>query len=150
IGRAICFSSPLARSWVGRAYALGSLSAGAKRHKVAPLDAFFARHANGAARPTGALRRLACAPLPDAIEATHLLARRIGRGVWALQRHPRGGVPIAPAIARACLPRGGRDVSLPRSRPLVLEEQRAMARMTGGEAIVDGLLRHGIDVVFGL
>lgn len=25
-----------------------------------------------------------------------------------------------------------------------------MARMTGGEAIVDGLLRHGIDTVFGL
>src|SRR5512140_3699070 len=28
--------------------------------------------------------------------------------------------------------------------------QAAMARMTGGEAIVDGLLRHGIDTVFGL
>src|SRR5207244_39157 len=26
----------------------------------------------------------------------------------------------------------------------------AMARMTGGEAIVDGLLRHGIDTIFGL
>ncbi|MBU6499821.1 MAG: hypothetical protein KGQ40_14950, partial [Rhodospirillales bacterium] len=25
-----------------------------------------------------------------------------------------------------------------------------MARMTGGEAIVDGLLRHGVDTVFGL
>ena len=25
-----------------------------------------------------------------------------------------------------------------------------MARMTGGEAIVDSLLRHGIDTVFGL
>src|SRR5437762_1420007 len=25
-----------------------------------------------------------------------------------------------------------------------------MARMTGGEAIVDGLIRHGIDTVFGL
>ena len=25
-----------------------------------------------------------------------------------------------------------------------------MPRMTGGEAIVDGLLRHGIDTVFGL
>jgi acetolactate synthase I/II/III large subunit len=28
--------------------------------------------------------------------------------------------------------------------------KRTMARMTGGEAIVDGLLRHGIDTVFGL
>ena len=25
-----------------------------------------------------------------------------------------------------------------------------MARMTGGEAIVDGLLRHGVDTIFGL
>ena len=25
-----------------------------------------------------------------------------------------------------------------------------MARMTGGEALVDGLLRHGIDTIFGL
>ena len=25
-----------------------------------------------------------------------------------------------------------------------------MARMTGGEALVDGLLRHGVDTVFGL
>ncbi len=25
-----------------------------------------------------------------------------------------------------------------------------MARMTGGEAIVDALLRHGVDTVFGL
>jgi acetolactate synthase-1/2/3 large subunit len=25
-----------------------------------------------------------------------------------------------------------------------------MSRLTGGEAIVDGLLRHGIDTVFGL
>jgi acetolactate synthase I/II/III large subunit len=29
-------------------------------------------------------------------------------------------------------------------------EDQPMSRMTGGEAIVDGLLRHGIDTVFGL
>jgi acetolactate synthase-1/2/3 large subunit len=29
-------------------------------------------------------------------------------------------------------------------------EDQSMPRMTGGEAIVDGLLRHGIDTVFGL
>src|SRR6202012_1018052 len=28
--------------------------------------------------------------------------------------------------------------------------KQSMARMTGGEAIVDSLLRHGIDTVFGL
>src|SRR5882757_6291562 len=30
------------------------------------------------------------------------------------------------------------------------EEGRPMARMTGGDAIVDSLLRHGIDTIFGL
>ena len=30
------------------------------------------------------------------------------------------------------------------------EADKIMARMTGGEAIVDGLLRHGVDTVFGL
>src|SRR5580700_8180722 len=32
----------------------------------------------------------------------------------------------------------------------VQPEDQIMARMTGGEAIVDGLIRHGIDTMFGL
>jgi acetolactate synthase-1/2/3 large subunit len=36
------------------------------------------------------------------------------------------------------------------ARAGVQTEDQKMARMTGGEAIVDGLIRHGIDTIFGL
>jgi hypothetical protein len=35
------------------------------------------------------------------------------------------------------------------SRDHQREGEQTMPRMTGGEAIVDSLLRHGIDTVFG-
>ncbi len=66
------------------------------------------------------------------------------RGERSIQRLLRSyrlrSVPFSAAVAHGTLGQAA-------SRG---NQESDMARMTGGEAIVDGLLRHGIDTVFGL
>src|SRR6202035_1553125 len=48
------------------------------------------------------------------------------------------------------LPRFAPDAGCGRLRQLHSQGLLSMPRMTGGDAIVDGLIRHGIDTMFGL
>ena len=84
---------------------------------------------------------------------TTIIAEVIPRDLWARPLRTRLRYPIASRYSR------GRDPTTPPAASLVMTDSSpstapagaaSPATMTGGEALVAGLLAHGVDAVFGL